>query len=392
MPSLPSRALSRVCWTTWPADGHQLSASPRPRTRARASAATGHAADLTIYGVTGFTGKLAARAARRLGMPMVLAGRNEASLRRLAREFDDEYPIEVARHDDPQALARVAERGKVLVSTAGPFGEIGALTVAAAVATGRHYLDSTGEVDFMEQTFRRHDRAARDKKLVVMNACAFEYVIGDCLTEIALKEHRDARELRVSYWLPAKQTTRGTARSALRILGGERNRRVSGGAEKIDFPAPLGAKWAVVYAGGELEFLRRRRPDLKVTTLMDMPAMVARSARALPGILPLIGFGPIRAALDRAIQRLPEGPNEDQRAAQEWLILVEVDPGRGPKKGIVGRGTDPYGITGEILARVAGQILRGEHRATGVVSPAQAFDPEELLGSLSDLGVRWGRV
>ncbi|MEA2683860.1 MAG: hypothetical protein QOK05_2188 [Chloroflexota bacterium] len=349
-------------------------------------------ADLTIYGVTGFTGKLAARAAQRLGMPMVLAGRNEESLQRLAREFEDEYAIEVARHDDPKALARVAEQGRVLVSTAGPFGEIGSLTVAAAVAAGRHYLDSTGEVDFMEQTFRRHDRAAREQKLVVMNACAFEYVIGDCLTEIALQDHPDARELRVSYWLPAKQATRGTAKSALRILGGAHNRRVAGGAAKIDFPAPVGGKWAVVYAGGELEFLRRRRPDLRVTTLMDMPPLVARSARALPGILPVIGFGPIRSAIDRAIQRLPEGPTEEQRRVQEWMILVEVDPGQGARKGVLGRGVDPYGITGEILARVARRVVRSEHRATGVVSPAQAFEPEDLLGSLADLGVSWARL
>lgn len=342
--------------------------------------------------MTGFTGKLAARAAQRLAMPMVLAGRNQDSLRRLSREFDDQYPVEVGRHDDPEALARLARRGRVLVATAGPFGEIGALTVAAAVASGRHYLDSTGEVDFMEQTFRRHDRVAREKDLVVMNACAFEYVIGDCLTEIALLDHPDARELRVSYWMPSVQATRGTAKSALRILAGEHNRRVSGGARKIAFPEPVGDKWAVVYAGGELEFLRRRRPELKVTTLMGVPLMVARSARALPGLLPVISFAPVRAAIDRAIQRLPEGPDAQQRAAQEWLIQVEVDPGSGERRGVFAKGVDPYGLTGEILARVTARILRGEHRATGVVSPAQAFAPEELLGSLNDLGVHWSRI
>ena len=70
--------------------------------------------------------------------------------------------------------------------------------------------------------------------------------------------------------------------------------------------------------------------------------------------------------------------------------VEHVDPGAGAQKGVFGRGVDPYGITGEILARVAGRVLRGEHRATGVVSPAQAFEPEDLLASLADLGVSWG--
>ena len=323
---------------------------------------------------------------------MVLAGRSPESLERLAAEFDGEYPVVVARHDDPEALARVALAGRVMASLAGPFGEIGELPVAAAVATGRHYLDSTGEVDFMAQTFRRHDRAAREKEIVVMNACAFEYVIGDCLTALAMQAYPEARELRVSYWLPDKTLTRGTARSAMRILASREGRKSAGKGVEIEFPEPAGRQWAVTYAGGELEFLRRRHPQLKVTTLMDMPAPLARSAWAMPALVPVIGLAPIRALMDAAIQRRPEGPDLARRAVQQWLIMVEVDPGDGRRQGVYGHGTDPYGITGEILARVAGRVLRGEHRATGVVSPAQAFEPEELLGSLADLGVEWAPV
>ena len=322
---------------------------------------------------------------------MVLAGRNPESLASVAREFDGEYRVEVARHDDPEALARVALGGRVLASTAGPFGEVGELTVAAAVAAGRHYLDSTGEVDFMAQTFRRHDRAAREKEIVVMNACAFEYVIGDCLTALAMQAFPDARELRVSYCMPDKAATRGTARSAMRILASKEASAGAGHAVQVDFPGQAGRAWAVTYAGGEVELLRRRHPNLRVSTLMDMPAPVARSARLLPGLVPVIGLGPVRRLLDSAIQRLPEGPDEQRRAAQHWTILVEVDPGSG-RQGVYGHGVDPYGITGEILARVAGRVLRGEHRATGVVSPSEAFEPEELLASLTDLGVQWGRI
>ncbi|GAC1329584.1 MAG: saccharopine dehydrogenase NADP-binding domain-containing protein [Candidatus Dormibacteria bacterium] len=234
-----------------------------------------------VYGATGFTGTLTAKAGQRAGLQLVLAGRNPERLARLAREFDDEYPVLVASHDDPVALARVAGAARVLASTAGPFSEVGELTVAAAVAAGRHYLDSTGEVDFMAQTFRRHHRAAQEKEIVVMNACAFEYVIGDCLCALALEAHPGAAALRVSYWMPDKAATRGTARSALGILASREVRDGVGRGVQVDFPDPAGRRWAVTYAGGEVELLRRRRPGLAVSTLMDMPAPVARSARAL---------------------------------------------------------------------------------------------------------------
>ena len=47
---------------------------------------------------------------------------------------------------------------------------------------------------------------------------------------------------------------------------------------RIDFPEPAGTQWAVTYAGGEAELLPRRRPDVDVSTLMDLPEVVARPA------------------------------------------------------------------------------------------------------------------
>jgi short subunit dehydrogenase-like uncharacterized protein len=348
-------------------------------------------ADAVLYGATGYTGHLAAHAMERSGLTMVLAGRNRESLEKMAAEFENEHPIAVARHDDPQALGEMASMGKVLVSTAGPFGEIGELTVAAAVANGSHYLDSTGETDFMAQTYRRHHAAAREKGLLVMNSCAFEYVFGDCAVELALDAFPKARSLRVSYAIP-KVATRGTTLSALRIMFSKRARALKPEGRRIDFPAPVGQRWAVAYDGGEREYLPRRRPDVYISTLMDMPQMVVRSAGLLPLLAPLMSSGPMRAAARRAVQRMPEGPNEEQRARQEWMILVEVDPEDRGRRRLIVTGHDLYGLTGEILARTAARLVAGKQKAAGVLSPAQAFDPQETFDSMADLGVAWRKL
>lgn len=347
--------------------------------------------DVVIYGATGYTGRLAAHAAERAGLPMVLAGRNRESLEKLADEFGGEHPIVVARHDDPDALLEMASAGKVLVSTAGPFMEVGELVVAAAVKAGVHYLDSTGEVDFMARTHRRHHDAAREKGIAVVNACAWEYVVGDSAVALAMAEAKDPVEVRVSYWMPKKAMTQGTARSGNGVLFSHRGDPGLFQAREVDFPG-VGKKWAVTYPGGESEFMRRRRPDVPTSTLMDMPGPVARGASILPRLAPLLSTKPVRAMINAAVSRMPAGPTDEERKVQEWLILVEVDPGTRKRSGVVVRGHDPYGLTGEILARGAARATSGRLLGSGVLAPSEAFEPAEMLDSLADLGVSWERL
>jgi len=361
-----------------------------PRRAARKSATS--RVDTALYGATGFTGGLTAHALERAGLSMLLAGRNEASLRKLAAEFEGEHPIKVARHDDPDALRDLASGASVLVSTAGPFLEVGELVVAAAVDAGVHYLDSSGENSFSAQTYRRHHLGAQERGIVVMNSCAFEYVLGDCAVELALRDRKGAKAVRVSYCIPDKSMTHGTARTTVRLLASGEVGKVGLKALKIAFPAPMGERWAATYPGGELELTPRHHPNVAVSTLMDIPPMLARSTAVAPLLSNVMRLPGVRRAVENAINRLPAGPPEEKRAGQEFMILVEADPDGGRRAGIVVQGVDPYGLTGEILARTAARLTRSEQLAAGVLTPSQAFDPEETLNSLADLGVSWERL
>jgi short subunit dehydrogenase-like uncharacterized protein len=148
----------------------------------------------------------------------------------------------------------------------------------------------------------------------------------------------------------------------------------------------------VAYDGGEREFLPRRRPDVSVSTLMDLPEMVARGVGLLPLVAPLMSSGPVRAVARGVVQRMPEGPDEEARMRQKWMILVEVDPDDAGRRRLIVTGRDPYGLTGEILARTAARLAAGKQKGAGVLSPAQAFDPAETLDSMADLGVAWQRL
>jgi short subunit dehydrogenase-like uncharacterized protein len=95
------------------------------------------ALDVTVYGATGFTGKLVARyllASRnaRIG----LAGRSLEKLEATRAELcqaDDSWDPALIVADDAESLAALASGTRVVISTAGPFALCGTPLVAACV-------------------------------------------------------------------------------------------------------------------------------------------------------------------------------------------------------------------------------------------------------------------
>ena len=113
---------------------------------------------IVLYGATGYTGRLTARAMVASGARPVLAGRDQGRLDALAARLSQasgtpELETAVAAADGPGPLRDLIGAGDVLVSTAGPFVKVGRAAVAAAVDAGAVYLDSTGEPPFIRQVF-----------------------------------------------------------------------------------------------------------------------------------------------------------------------------------------------------------------------------------------------
>lgn len=112
---------------------------------------------IVLFGATGYTGQLTARALVAAGATPLLAGRSADRLQRLAAELGGlEHAVaDVAR---PATLRGLLARGDVLVSTVGPFVRWGEPALRAAVDAGAHYLDSTGEPPFIQSVFERYCR------------------------------------------------------------------------------------------------------------------------------------------------------------------------------------------------------------------------------------------
>ena len=131
--------------------------------------------DIVVFGATGFTGRLVAeylaRKMKHQPLRWAIAGRNIAKLEDVKKGLLAMDPacagveIIVASVDDPDSLARMAARTRVLITTVGPYATFGEPVVSACVSEGASYVDLTGEPEFVRRTIERFDDAARAKGL-----------------------------------------------------------------------------------------------------------------------------------------------------------------------------------------------------------------------------------
>src|SRR3954462_14763015 len=146
---------------------------------------------IVLFGATGYTGELTARALVDRGARPVLAGRSAERLDTLAGELGG---LETRGADvaDAATLTALVERGDVLISTVGPFARLGGPAVEAAIAAGAHYLDSTGEGGFIREVFERHGPAAEAAGCGLLTAFGYDWVPGNLAGALALTEAGEA--------------------------------------------------------------------------------------------------------------------------------------------------------------------------------------------------------
>src|ERR671929_1994919 len=157
---------------------------------------------IVLFGATGYTGDLTARALVERGARPVLAARSEAKVGALAEELGG-LEWAVADVERPDTVRALVERGDVLVSTVGPFTRWGEPAVQAAIAAGAHYLDSTGEGAFIRDVFDRQGPGAESAGCGLLTAFGYDWVPGNLAGALALTEAGEtATPVDIGYFPP----------------------------------------------------------------------------------------------------------------------------------------------------------------------------------------------
>lgn len=359
---------------------------------------------IVVIGATGFTGRLVAGELGHAAAPhpIVLAGRDGAKVDSLVREAGAAGParrIEGAEVDvkDHSSLARAIRSGDVVINCAGPFSELGEPVVARCVEAGASYVDTTGEQPWMREMRERYHEAASSAGVAVVNGMAFEWALGDCAA--ALLGRRLAaggsalRSLDVIYAWGGSASSRGTRRTALRIMGtrgwelvrGGWRRRPPASSKRTVAVGGRGLRTAVTFGAGEVVTVPRWAKEVEtVRGWLVMGAGKAALARvvspALPVLVPLL-----RPILEPLALRAGD-PTDTERADSRFTIRLEAAGTDGRSEVVEVRGTDPYGLTAAIAVAGAKRALEAG-RPAGVLAPSQLVDPAALLDGLAARGV-----
>src|SRR5262249_37177358 len=133
----------------------------------------------------------------------------------------------------------------------------------------------------------------------------------------------------------------------------------------------------LAFPSSETATLPAHLPVENVTTWMTISR---RAALYGPWLIPLAApllRGPLGHLLRHLAQRAAPPPSEELRQRMPFTILVGASA-RGASAALTLRGYDPYGLTAQILAHAAAQLLAG-HPPAGVLPPALALDPAGLI-------------
>lgn len=145
---------------------------------------------VVIYGASGYTGKLVARHLAGRNIPFIAAGRSAAKvheqLATLPELKNARYEV-VEVPNEKAALSRLLEGKSVVYNTVGPFMQLAEPVVQAALVSGCHYLDSTGEQDWMLFLREHYGAAYRERGLLLIPALAFMWASGHLAAEVCLE-------------------------------------------------------------------------------------------------------------------------------------------------------------------------------------------------------------
>jgi short subunit dehydrogenase-like uncharacterized protein len=343
---------------------------------------------ITLFGATGYTGRLVARALDRAGLPYRIAGRSPGALADLSESLPARPAWVVADIAQPETLNGLLDGTRVLANTVGPFTDLGEPVVARAAASGVHYLDTTNELGYVYQ-MQSYDALARGTGAAIVPSCAFEVALSDCAAELAARELvAPVDEISVTYHVSGGGSSQGTRRSAVRSLatswlayrGGQWVRSIPGRHTR-QVNLPHGERTALSFPSSETVTVPAHVAVRDVTTWMVISRRAGAWAPVLVPAFARLAGTPASKLLEALIARVMP-PDSGLRSDAPFMIQVTARYGdEAHHHTLMGQGV--YDLTGEIVAYAAGVLHADGYRRSGVLPPALALDPDAFLAHAS---------
>ncbi|MCZ9351076.1 saccharopine dehydrogenase NADP-binding domain-containing protein [Streptomyces mutabilis] len=375
--------------------------------------------DSVLFGATGFVGELTARylaAHAPEGLRWAIAGRSEEKLNRLRERLPGAPDVGVLRADvsDPGSVRELVRQARVVATTVGPYVRYGDALVGACAEAGTDYLDLTGEPEFVDLTYVRHDARARETGARLVHACGFDSVPHDLGVYFTVRQLPEDVPLTVDGYVSVDAAfSGGTFASALGQFARGRQLRAAALKRRRHEPrlvgrravTPTGAPrfagevgaWALPLPTVDAQIVRRSAkaldrygPDFRYrhyAAVRRLPVAVGGVA-AVGALVAAAQVPPARRWLAARLEP-GDGPSPEKRA-KSWFSVRFVGEGGGRKVFTEVAGGDPgYDETAKMFAEAALSLALDDLPPTaGQVTTAVAMG-DALTGRLRAAGIRF---
>ncbi len=321
-----------------------------------------------LYGANGYTGELIAREAVRRGDRPILAGRNAARIEALARELGCDFRI-----FDLDAIDLSGVRA--VLHCAGPFSRTSAPMVRACLEQRVHYLDITGEIAVFESIMAM-DAVAKERGVMLVPGSGFDVVPTDTLAAMLKARMPGATELRLAFYSPGGEVSRGTLKTMIEGLGDggavRRNGtivRVPLGADVREIPFSCGKRLAMSIPWGDVSTAYYSTGIPNITVYNAASPRAIRRVRIVEKLRWLLGLRPVKRLLQRLAERTP-GPGEQRRQTAKTFLWGEVSNGSEQLSMTM---TTPEGYELTVHAALAAVKRVLEEPKAGAFTPSLAF-------------------
>lgn len=360
---------------------------------------------VVVYGASGYTGRLVCEYLREYGVPFVAAGRSREKLEAALAsnvagvETADFEIVEV--ENTVEALTELFSGSSVVCNTVGPFSKYGPTVVEACLAAGTHYLDTTGEQDWLITCDEKYGADFAAAGLLLSPGIAHMYTTGEIAAEIALeKPGLDTLDIAV-FWggsptIASTQTILVNA-STSKAHHLQQNQYVEfdpgQGLVPLVVPGQHELAQSLPWGGTSHPVWYRKDPRVA-----NCKAQGGVFNAALMNGVPQIVAGALEATKDMTEEERDAALTET--AAQ---VMNQMPPRENPRlnksldsvhaSGPLGRahvvihGNQNYKQTGLLQAYAAYWLLQQPPLRAGFASGCQAFGHRALLGQLLEFGL-----
>jgi short subunit dehydrogenase-like uncharacterized protein len=391
--------------------------------------------DIVLFGATGFVGRLTAAdlaEGEPSGARIALAGRSRERLTAVRDGLGPaaaDWELLVADASDATAMAGLARRTKVVLTTVGPYAKYGRTLVAACADAGTHYADLTGEILFHRDVVDAHQARASQTGARIVPSCGFDSIPSDLgVFELARQVAADGegeltttttyvRSLKGGISGGTIDSMREQARAQRSVPGATRivndsyglspNRSAeppsrdrvagpSGPLATIARAVPVRrdgqGRWTAPFlmASYNTRVVRRSNALLdyrygrgfryaEVTDCgrdLTAPVKAGVLTGGLLGLATGMSFGPTRAVLDRILPKPGEGPSVESQEAGRFVFDIETTTTTGAEYRCRFAADKDPGYSGTaVMLGEAGLCLAYDElpEAAGVLTPATAM-------------------